>query len=289
MRRTLVVVAVVAAASTVVAGCGKASPPARALSATTSHLSDIHSGRLTMSLLGSSAAGSEASGGAEGFRLEGPFSVATKKGQLPVADLEFTRIVGGSEQHTRFTSTGSAAFLRIQSGVYRLPDARVADLRARGKAGNGAGLAGLDLNKWVSHPTMRAAGSLDGMPVVRISGRLDPVRALNDMLSVASGLGASDPGSPTHLTGSAADRVRKAVRSSNVEIITGRDDHLLRELRVTIGLEVNARERLRTALGRLAGVQLSMHLAVAAPNRPIRVVAPANARPASEIPTTTSQ
>ena len=284
MRRALAVVAVLAAASTVVAGCGKASPPARALSATTSHLNDIHSGRLTMSLLGSSATGGDASSGAEGFRLEGPFSVATKKGRLPVADLEFTRVVGGAEQQTRFISTGSAAFLRIQSGVYRLPDARVADLRARGKVGNDAGLAGLDLDKWVSHPTMRGDGSRDGVPVVRISGQLDPVQALNDMLSVASGLGASDPGSPTHLTGSAADRVRRAVRSSTVEIITGRDDHLLRELRVTIGLAVNARDRLRTALGRLAGVQLSMHLAVTAPNRPVHVVAPANARPASELP-----
>jgi hypothetical protein len=281
MRRALVVVVAMA---TAVAGCGTASPPARALSSTTSRLSDIHSGRLTMSFLAGSATGGGSSRSTEGFRLEGPFSVATKKGQLPVADLEFTRVVGGSEQQTRFISTGSAAFLRVDSGVYRLPESRVADLRARGKAGNSAGLAGLDLEKWISHPTMSADGSRDGVPVVRISGQLDPVRALNDMLSVASGLGASDPGSPTHLTGSAADRVRRAVRTATVEIITGRDDHLLRELQVTIGLEVNARERLRTALGRLAGVQLAMHLAVAGPNGPVHVVAPANARPASELP-----
>src|SRR5207253_654750 len=151
-----VVGAVVAVVSTVVAGCGSASPADRALSATTSHLSDIHTGRLAMSLLGSSASGSDATASAEGFRLEGPFSVATKKGRLPVADLEFTRVVGGSEQQTRFISTGSAAFLRIASGVYRLPDAQVADLRARGKAGHDAGLAGLDLDKWIAHPTMRA-------------------------------------------------------------------------------------------------------------------------------------
>jgi len=288
MRRICAVVAVVAAASTAMAGCGKASPPARALSSTTSHPSDIHSGRLTMSMLGSSATGSDTSGGAEGFRLEGPFSVATKKGTLPVADLQFTRVVGGSEQKTRFISTGSAAFLRIDSGVYRLPESRVADLRARGPAGKDAGLAGLDLDKWVSHPTMRAAGSIGGVPVVRITGQLDPIRAINDMLSVASGLGASDPGSPTHLTGSAADRVRRAVRSSEIEIVSGRDDHLLRELRVTIGLAVSEKDRLRSALGRLAGVRLSMQLAVAGPNTPVHVTAPENARPASELPSSGS-
>jgi hypothetical protein len=264
------------------AGCGQASPPARALSTTTSRLSAIHSGELTMSLLGSNDG--QAPGRGEGFELNGPFAVATSKGHLPVADLQFVRHIGAAVERTRFISTGSAAFLRLDSGTYRLPEPQLSGLRARGKAGHDAGLAGLDLDKWIVNPTMRAAGTRDGQPVVRITGRLDPIRALNDMLTVASGLGASDPGVPTHLAGDAAVRVRRAVRTSSVEVVTGRNDHLLREVHVTIGLAVAEKDRLRTALGRLAGVRLTMQIDVAHPNEPVRVAAPADSRPASELP-----
>ena len=279
MRRAL---AVLAAVTALCAACGSASPSQRALSATSSHLHDVHSGRLDMTMLASTA--TAAPGVGEGFQLAGPFAVATTKGRLPVADLRYTRITGTAHAQTRFISTGTTAFLGLDSGVYRLADSRVAGLRAKGSAGKDAGLAGLDLDKWISHPVMHAAGTRDGVAVVSITGRLDPIQALNDMLSVASGLGAADEGSPTHLSGAAADRVRRAVRSSSVEVVTGRDDHLLRELHVEIRLAVSDAGQLRSALGRLAGVRLTMQLGVTRPNQPVQVSAPPAARPASELP-----
>ncbi|MBV9662803.1 MAG: hypothetical protein JOZ37_02470, partial [Actinobacteria bacterium] len=51
---------------------------------------------------------------------------------------------------------------------------------------------------------------------------------------------------------------------------------------------VSEKDRLRSALGRLAGVRLSMQLAVAGPNTPVHVTAPENARPASELPSSGS-
>ncbi|HZQ86794.1 MAG TPA: hypothetical protein VFA83_18255 [Acidimicrobiales bacterium] len=279
MRRAL---AALAGVTVLVAACGQPSPSQRALSSTSSHLHDVHSGRLDMTMLASTATAASSVG--EGFELAGLFAVATKKGRLPVADLRYTRITGAAHAQTRFISTGSAAFLGLDSGVYRLADSRVAGLRARGTAGKDAGLAGLNLDKWISHPVLHPAGTRDGVPVVRITGTLDPIQALNDMLSVASGLGAADEGSPTHLSGAAADRVRGAVRSSSVELVTGRADHLLRELHVEIRLAVSDADNLRSALGRLAGVRLTMGLVVTRPNQAVQVPAPAAARPASELP-----
>ena len=281
MRRVLCL-GVLSALSASLVACGREPPGQRALDATEQRLSKVRSGVLTMSLLASPAGAPEGRG--VGFELEGPFAVAEEKGRLPVADLAYTRVTGDQRRTTRFVSTGTRAFVQLGGRTYELEPGQVADLRATGEdeAGKG-GLDGLRLDEWIDDPRLGVGPGAGAGATDLITGTLDPVAALNDVLSLAAGFGVSEEDAPRQLEGESAERVRRAVRSSSVELLTGRSDRLLRRLRMQIDLGVEDQAALREALGRLAGVRLGMELRVDQPNRRVRVEAPPGARPISEL------
>ena len=264
-------------------GCGQASQGERALATTTEKLSDVRSGDLTMSLLASTA-GAPAGRGV-GFELAGPFAVAERKGRLPVARLDYTRVTGAKRRTTTFISTGADAYVEVDGTTYRLAPEQVADLRATGndEAGKG-GLEGLDLDEWIEDPQVAPGGTVDGVAVDRLTGKVDAVEALNDVLGLASEFGATAEGAPNRLEGDDAEQVRRAVRETQLELLTGRSDRLLRHLRIDVSFGVDEDQELVRALGSLAGVRISFELDVSRPNRRVTVREPARARPASEIP-----
>jgi hypothetical protein len=161
----------------------------------------------------------------------------------------------------------------------------VDELRATGddEAGKG-GLEGLDPDEWIDDPQVAPGGTVDGVPVDRITGRVDAVDALNDVLGLASEFGATAEGAPTTLEGDDAEQVRRAVRSTRLELLTGSSDRLLRHLRIDVTFGIDEQQELARALGSLAGVRISFELDVSRPNRQVSVKEPARARPASEIP-----
>lgn len=268
-------------AALVIGACGSGKTPGeRALDQVQSGLEDVRSGTLAMTFLASTA--DARSGRGLGFSLRGPFAVAREKGQLPVADLDYTRITGTKRRTTTFISTGRAAFVELDGVAYRLDPAQVAGLRSDGDGGGG-GLEGLELDDWIDNPTVRRE-TQDGAAVNRITGKVDAIKAFNGVLGLAQEYGASTEDAPKPLDGDAANRVRRMVRSSSVEVVAGQDDHLLRHFELVIALAPGAQQRLRGALGKFAGVRLRFALDVFRPNRPVRVAAPARARPASDIP-----
>ncbi|MEY2566222.1 MAG: hypothetical protein QOE35_751 [Actinomycetota bacterium] len=272
--------AVLASCALLAACGGDKTPGEKALGQAQSHLADVHSGTLSMTFLASTAAAPAGQG--LGFSLRGPFAVASKKGTLPVARLEYTRITGSRRRTTAFISTGAAAFVELDGVTYRLTPAQVADLRATDEGGGG--LDGLALEDWIDSPRVTSAGTRDGVAVQRISGRVDAVKAFNGVVGLAHDYGASSADAPAPLEGAGADRVRAAVRSSQVEALVGRDDHLLRSFGLVIELAPGSQQRLRSALGRFTGVRLRFDIGVARPNTRVTVRPPTHARPASEIP-----
>ncbi len=75
------------------------------------------------------------------------------------------------------------------------------------------------------------------------------------------------------MEGDAADRVRQAVAGARAEVVTGREDRLLRRADVSVDLAVTD-ERVRQALGGLAGARLALALEVTELNRPVEVTVP---------------
>ena len=252
-----------------VAGCAESTPGAKALDATQDKLDDVRSGTLSLVLLASAADAPEGTGA--GFRLEGPFAVGTEEGSLPVADLRFTRVTGPDERTTRFVSTGSQAFVVAGGDVTELTQDQLADLRVRDGEST-EGLEGLTLTRWLDDPTVAPGPEVDGVATEQVTGTADAIAILNDVIGLLDQFGASEDG-VDRLEGDAADRVRKAVSAAAAEVVTGRDDRLLRRATVSVDLAV-ADPQVREALGDLAGARLAMSLEVTNLNQPVEVAAP---------------
>ena len=110
----------------------------------------------------------------------------------------------------------------------------------------------------------------------QITGKADAVAILNDVIGLTQRFGAGDAG-VKQLEGDAADRVRKAVAGARAEVVTGKDDRLLRRADVSVDLAVTD-PRVREALGELAGARMTLTLAVTELNRPVDVPIPQGVR-----------
>jgi hypothetical protein len=244
------------------------------LDATAKNLGRIHSADLGLRLVLAPRAG--APNGQVGFELRGP--VDLRAGGLPVARLAYTQIAGARQGGATVVSTGRKAFVEVGGSAYRLPRAQADSLAA--SAGQVRRNVQLPLGRWVRDPKVSDGGEVGGTRTDHVSAGLDAVAALRDIFSAAASAGAQVP----DLGGTRADELRKAIKQSSIDLWSGRDDHLLRRLRLRIGFEVAPPAPLRARLGSLTGGTLAFDVDLANVNRPVQVAAPANPRPASKLP-----
>ena len=261
--------AAVALTGVLLAGCGSDSPGAKALDETQGKLESIRSGTLSLLLLASPVTGTEGQGA--GFQVEGPFAVGERAGSLPVADLRYTRITGAQRRTTRFVSTGTRAFVEVDGRLTELDERQLADLRVTEKSSSG-GLEGLSLGTWLDDARLAAGPPVDGVPTDQVTGKADAVAILNDLIGLTQQFGAGD-GTVQRLEGDAAERVRNAVAGARAEVVTGREDRLLRRADVSVDLALTD-PKVRDALGDLAGARLALSLEVTEINRPVEVAVP---------------
>jgi hypothetical protein len=231
-----------------IGGCG-GDDPDEVLSKTAENLGKVRSGDLTMRM--SVGAGR---GGAVGFALSGPFALPPSGG-MPRARIAYTQIAGPRRATVTLTSTGRRAFATVNGRTRELPAAQARRLRV------GAGSAGrqLKIGSWVRDPKLAEGPTLDGAQTERVTAKLDVRAAARDLLRVAGALG---PG--TGALGQSQDDLERAVKGSSFDLLTGKDDHLLRRLRIGIELRVPG--------GRQALVRFA--LGVRKPNQPVRIPAP---------------
>jgi len=138
--------------------------------------------------------------------------------------------------------------------------------------GSGGGLEGLSLTRWLDDPRLGPGPGVEGTATDELTGKADAIAILNDIIGLSGQFGAALEG-VRPLEGDSADRVRRAVGSASANIVTGRDDRLLRRATATVDLAVTD-PKVRTALGDLAGARLAMSLEVANLNKPVQVAEP---------------
>lgn len=271
MRRAAVLVAL----AVVAAGCGGGRAN-DVLSRTADNLGEIRSGDLTLRMVVSPREGTK---GRVGFELRGPF--ALRPGGLPVANVEYTQIAGAREATATFISTGSKAYAVVDGQAYELPPEATASLRqAAGDGDDSGGLGDLAIDDWVVDPVVTDGGQVGGDATDRVKAELDVVAAANGLLGLVRQLGRDAP----VIDGEEAERLEDAVQASNFEVWSGRDDQLLRRLLIAADLGFDTPESLRRVLGDVVGGKFEFELAISDPNEPVSVTAPANPRPASELP-----
>lgn len=240
-----------------VAGCGgtEASP----LQETSDNLADVRSADLDLSLR-LVPSGSDG----VGVSLRGPFALSADT-PLPVADIDYVQTAGKRVRAT-FTSTGRKAYVTTAGRTVRLAGKQLTGLRVG--AGDTKRLSdlGLDVQGWIEGAKTAAGPRIGGAATERITGRLRASKALGD-LARASG--------QTGLTEDEVKRLSRTVSASSIEILTGKDDRLLRRLRLSVALDVPP--ELRPKTGGTTALEVKVDLALRRVNRPVRVSAPGGA------------
>lgn len=252
------------------AGCGADEESDSVLTDTANKLGDVRSGVLTFRL-SAEATGKAGADGPVGFSLKGPFALPRDKGALPVADVQYSRFAGGKRDDTRVVSTGSRAFVTVGGIPYELGRAQERQLRSLGSGGGGDGLDALHVDRWV-----KGAKVGDGEAgTQRVSGRLDVVAAANDLLALSGG---------KRIGGEEAKQLERSVESSSVELVTGKENHILTRLviRLKLGFD-KAPERIRERLRGIGGAAFTLELGLSGANQPVKVTAPSGARPVGEL------
>ncbi len=259
----------VAAAALVALLSGCSRDGDRALRETARNLGAIHSGDLTMRLVMSPA-----DGPGVGFRMEGPFSLKDRRSELPVARIEYTRIAGEKEVPATLISTGRSAYVKAGDTTYRLPPGQAEGLRIVSAGARGLDGLQLDIGRWIADPRVSGGPDVAGEKTERLTGKLRLGPALHDVFGAARKAGAGRAPSAKDV-----GRLDDSVTDSEIEMLTGKEDRLLRRVRLTADLGVPS--RLRDRLGTGARLRLEFELGVARPNRDVRVRAPSRSQPLS--------
>jgi hypothetical protein len=260
---------------------GGVSDSRRALPQTAAKLGDIRSGDLSLRLV----VDPREEGGEFGFELSGPFQLA-EEGKLPVAEIEYTQLADDERETVTVTSTGDEAFVTVDGTAYELPPEQADRLRSAGSSlgggndgdGGGEGLGELRLNDWIRNAESSGGDEIGGDATDKVEADLDVVAAVNDLLELAAGVTGEAP----EIEGDEAELLRDSVRDARIEVHTGKDDRLLRLLRIEAEFDPELPEAL-DELAQAAGSTVEFELRIESPNDPVEVEAPANPRPFSEL------
>ncbi|MFN2506412.1 MAG: hypothetical protein ABR540_19735 [Acidimicrobiales bacterium] len=261
--------------------CGEGTEAERAAEATADNLGKVRSGQLSFRLITGAGDQLDDSSGV-GFELEGPFALPAP-GALPVARIDYTQLAGGERTTAQVIATGTKAFISVGGSVYELPAAQVESLRAPKDGEGDSGFGSLRIDDWMEEPQLSAGEDVDGTATDRIQGNVDVVRTLNDLFAFGRQAGASELNVP-EISGEDAEQLRRVTQSATVDLLTGREDRLLRRMAVDVRLVAQVPEEVRQALGQLAAAHIRFDLGVTEVNRPVQVPEPAGALPASAIP-----
>jgi hypothetical protein len=265
----------VATACLVLGGCG--SDPSDVVSETAAKLGEIRSGTLSMRVVMGGA--EEAGGGDVGFELRGPFSLP-EASRLPVAHIEYTQIAGPERGEAAFISTGDAAFVEVEGTTYELPEEQIEGLRAPEDDASGIEVFGdLEVDQWIVDPEATEGGEVGGAETDRVSGELDVVTALNDLLEVAGQFGPSGFGGLSQVEGDSAEQLENAVESATIDIYSGTEDGLLRRVDIDVEFGASGSGEVSDQVAELLGTRLTFEMTISGPNEPVEVEEPADAVP----------
>jgi hypothetical protein len=249
----------------ILTGCG-GDDPNEVVRDTQANLGDIQSGLL--SLRAEIIPTGQTAKGAVGVRLAGPFSFRSHQ-RLPVARIRYTQLAGSRRASATLVSTGRRAYVEAEGQVQRLSAAQERELARAvggGSGSRGLGGLGLDLANWTEDPKL-GEGPSGGTPTDRVTARVDAAAAIKDVLHAAGAGGKLDD--------SAVAGIKRAVRRSSLELLTTKDDHLLRRLRLSLGFRTPP--QLAGLVGGIDGGRLLFVLAIARPNMRVSVKPPPGA------------
>jgi hypothetical protein len=223
------------------------------------------------------------------IQASGPFE--GHEGTLPSADITLQIGNGGGQTvETGFLSTGNRAFVKFQDVYYEQPASEVRKANESLSSGKGKGRSlealGLHPRKWLGRASDRGEEKVAGVDTTHISGTLD-VKAiltdLNQFVKRSSGAinGATGQQPPRPLQKDDIDAIASVVKDPTFDVYVGKDDDTIR--RVAGRIQATVPERDQATVGGVKSGSLEFSVEFRKVNEPQKIVAPAKARPLSDL------
>lgn len=234
LRRLVLALTCVALCAAPLAACGSDDDAEEILEQTFGKsASSIDDGKLDLSFQ-LDPEGLLALGGPIKLALEGPFA-APRADRLPRFDLDFVATLARQRYAGALASTGTRAYLTAGRRSYRVDEAFVAKLRAGLTRVRGAGAQpgltalGLDPLRWIEDPETKGEATVAGVETIRIGATVDAAALLEDLDGLLTRAGG---GGGAVLAPQLRTQLAEAVDSATVDVWTGAEDRLVRQLAV---------------------------------------------------------
>jgi len=202
---------------------------------------DVKSGKIDLSVNADVSGGSSGVSGPVSLKLSGPFE---SQGAKKLPKFAFTVEASGQGQNIKAgaTSTGEKGFVNFNGTDYVVSDEVFNQFKqgyeqADGSSGDQQSLAslGLDPKKWLKDPENAGEAKVGDTDVIKITGGLDVPKFLDDLntaLSKAGSLGGSSANLPSEITPEQKKQIEDALKDVSVEIDTGKEDTILRRMKI---------------------------------------------------------
>lgn len=274
----------------VVAACGGGTGAQALLSDTFQSGKPIESGNIDLSF-SLSGKGSSAVEHPLKVHLSGPFEGNGAK-KLPKFALKVDLEVAGRTLTAGIASVASKFYLELEGAAFVAPDSTAKALEkgyaeaTRAASGSKSSFAtlGIEPGRWLKEPVEKGEATIDGEKTIHIEAAVDSARFLKDVsrLSGATGsLSAATGQASGLLSPKLVSSLAKSIASAHVDVYTGASDHLLRRLVLDAKLKPDAEAS--TALQGITSADLSIDLTLSSVNKPQHIVAPADAKPLSQL------
>jgi hypothetical protein len=205
----------------------------------------------------------------------GPFEKPAPK-SVPRFAFDLGLSAGGRPFTAGTTSTGGKVYFSIQGSDYELPAAQAKVFRDSFSQVQGIAQPPSGDAPWLTDPKDEGDADVAGAPTTHVSAGVD-VRGLLDRL------GRNAKNRTARLTDAQKQAVVNAIKHPRFDVYTGKQDKVLRRVRIAFRLEVPADSRAQA--GGLKAADVVLDYAIADLNRPQRIVAPTNLQPVSELAT----
>ena len=183
-------------------------------------------------------------------------------------------------------STGRAAFVQLDGRSYKVDREFVAKLRqGLSEAANskqpGLKALGVDPLRWISGAQERGEESIGGVDTTRISANVKVATLLADIDRLLTQAGGSGGGAGGLLSPQIRKQIADGVKTAKVDIWTGTEDKIMRQLEVRIDF---AFEKGETPISGLDSGKINLRLRLNDVNKTkLSVQAPSGARPLADL------
>jgi hypothetical protein len=229
------------------------------------------------------------------IKMAGPFqSRGTNK--LPAMDLTLSASGSGADFSAGAISTGDKGYVTFQGKPYTVPDSVFARFKRgfeqqqrQSSSTQNVDFKALGINpdSWLKNPKDEGDEEIGGATTTHVSSDVDLdalLKDLDSLLKRADKLGLSQQQLqqvPRGLNSQTRKQLKDSVKKAKVDIWTGKDDKVLRRLRLDLSFVVPA--ALQSQLQGVKGGNVKLDLVVADVNKPQDISPPANPRPWSEL------